>query len=169
MTARVRNVRPAMYPNNRMDRPETQHRTETERAMVDTSVLMPPSQRRSHAAVTIRTWPNPLGSSLELAFEDEVVRDQCECARSADKAFGSSVAKALRGRLADIRAASSIADLIVGRPRPTGKDQLLIDLGASHQLRLCANHPKGAWGPDGQLDWTSVNRVRVLGIEARGD
>ena len=54
--------------------------------------------------------------NLELAFNSRELRSICEHEPTAKDALGAEIAEALRRRLADLRAATSIADLIVGNP-----------------------------------------------------
>ncbi|MDA1036205.1 MAG: hypothetical protein O3B65_04915 [Chloroflexi bacterium] len=76
------------------------------------------------------------------------------------------MARALRGRLADLDAASSVSDLAVGHPRQVvGKiDAMAIDLAEGYQIVFCANHPKRPLTASGDLDWSKVGRVRTLDI-----
>ena len=104
---------------------------------------------------------------LELAFNDLSLRTICEDEAHAGNELGPNVAKALKRRLADLRAATSVKDLVVGRPRElAGTDkQMFIDVGDDHQLVFCANHPKNPLTGTGELDWLKVSRIKVLRIE----
>ena len=102
--------------------------------------------------------------NLELAFESKELRSICEHEATAKDALGGEIAEALRRRLADLRAATSIADLIVGNPHTveTGSiDYLVIDLCSRHQIVLEANHPETPLTDSGQLDWPKVSRIKV--------
>ena len=77
------------------------------------------------------------------------------------------MSKTLKRRLADLRAATSINDLIVGRPRTvdTGSDSFLeIDLTAERRIVLKANHPKNPLTCSGKLDWANVTRIKIIHI-----
>ena len=105
---------------------------------------------------------------LQLAFHSRSLRTICESEARAKRELEPSVADALQHRLADLRAATSIKDLVVGRPRPLDdgeKQNMVVDLCDSHRLVFCANHPKNPLAESGKLDWQSVSRVKVLRIE----
>jgi hypothetical protein len=105
-----------------------------------------------------------------LAFEIEELRTICEDSDFATKRFGAAVASQLRGRLADVRAAMSSADLLVGNPRFSGQrsEYLTIDLGPEEFMVWTANHVTAKLDANGQVDWTRVTRVRLLNIEVAG-
>ena len=81
--------------------------------------------------------------------------------------LGTRVAEFLKRRLADLRAATSVDDLVAGRPRALeGTDQLMVvDLCDGHRMVFCANHPKNPMTESGELDWARVSRVKILRIE----
>ena len=91
-----------------------------------------------------------------------------ESETNAQHELGTTVADALKHRLADLRAATSIYDIVAGRPRllDAGNDQhLIIDLGSSHSIVLGANHPNNPLTEDGRLNWAGISRVKLLRIE----
>ena len=118
-----------------------------------------PSHRRRLLSTT-----NP--SNVELAFETKLLRDQCERRELAEAEFGMTVAKTLRNRLADIRAAQTLTDLIAGRPRwvdPLRKT-LTVDLTDRYRMVLSVNHPVlGNRSP--RLSADNIHRVKLLRIE----
>jgi len=115
-------------------------------------------------------WAAPegrVGSPLELAFESKELRDICENDAEAKHRLGDSVAEMLRHRLADLDAAISPKDLLVGQPRlGTDAETMVIDLCEGHRLVFTANHPNNPTTPNGELDWNRVRRIRILGIES---
>jgi hypothetical protein len=102
-----------------------------------------------------------------LAFETEELRTICEDPDVATTRLGAAIASQLRGRLADIRAATSISDLLVGNPRLSGScsENLSIDLDPEVYMVWTANHVTARTQPDGHIDWSRVSRVRLLKIE----
>jgi len=104
-----------------------------------------------------------------VAFETERLRTICEDPAVAVKALGASTAANLRGRLADIRAATKIEDLLVGRPRLSGQsdEYLIISLGEERNMVWTPNHVTARTMADGKTDWTRVTRVRLLRLEVR--
>ena len=77
------------------------------------------------------------------------------------------MAETLRHRLADIQAATSIADLVIGNPHilESGETQsLIIELCDEHFLACEANHPKNPLTELRTLDWTRVSRLKIIQI-----
>jgi hypothetical protein len=56
-------------------------------------------------------------TALELAFESKALLTLCESESRACSELGADVAESLKHRLADLRAARTATDLLVGRPR----------------------------------------------------
>lgn len=108
---------------------------------------------------------------MELAFETRNLRAVCENEQAAIEAWGKPSADALKRRLSDLRAASAMSDIIVGRPRPmAGSDHnVVLDLCKSMQLVFCANHVKIPLDGNGKVDWMRVSRIRILRIETIHD
>jgi proteic killer suppression protein len=104
---------------------------------------------------------------LELAFDTKVLRTICESEAHARRELGSHVAEALKHRLADLRAATSPKDLVAGRPRELAtksQRRMALDLSDGLSIVFCANHPKAPLTAGGDLDWSRVNRVKILRI-----
>jgi len=105
---------------------------------------------------------------LELAFRTRALRETCEDRELAAAEFGDEVAAELVRRLADLRAATSIRDIVAGDPRIDG-DRIEIRLGERHALDLVANHVKNPLGTGGQIEWSQVVRLRVMGVSERAE
>jgi hypothetical protein len=103
---------------------------------------------------------------VELAFHTQALRAVCEDADRASSEFGEDVATALRHRLADLRAAVSLNDVVVGSPNVSG-EHVSVEVGKSHELYLVANHVRKPLASDGSLDWRRVRRLRVLEVRRR--
>ncbi len=109
---------------------------------------------------------------MELAFESRTLRTVCESETSAQRELGPTVAEVLKHRLADLRAATSINDLVAGNPRLSdgGDDQhLIIDLASGYNIVLGANHPKNPLTEAGRLNWAMISRVKLLWIGSNHD
>jgi hypothetical protein len=100
---------------------------------------------------------------VELAFDSKSLRDICENEDQAEVELGAGVAEALKHRLADLRAAKSPRDLLVGQPRVVadGKEMIL-DLCDGRRMVFKPNHPMTDTNPP---NWDRVNRVKILRIE----
>ena len=104
---------------------------------------------------------------MELAFDSRALRTICESETAARRDLGTKVAETLKHRLGDLRAATSIHELLVGRPRllDASNEQMVIDLCDGYEIVFSANHPKKPLTDDGTLDWTKVSRVKILRID----
>ena len=104
---------------------------------------------------------------MELAFESEFIRQICEDMAMAKLELGDTVAETLTHRLADLHAAGSICDLIVGNCRildAGGMQRVYIDLPQGYRMVLTANHPRMSLVEHGDIDWASVTRIKILQI-----
>lgn len=104
---------------------------------------------------------------MELAFDSKALRTVCESETVAKRKLGTKVAETLKHRLGDLRAATSINDVIVGQPRllDAANEQMVLDLGEGYRMIFCPNHPKKPVSETGTLDWTKVSRVRILRVD----
>ena len=104
---------------------------------------------------------------MELSFESKGLRRICENQDVAKLKLGEAVSEALRRRLADLRAAKSIYDIVVGRCRfEDAKDEqiVIIDLLEDNRLVFVANHPRNPALTDGSLDWSAITRIKIIQI-----
>jgi hypothetical protein len=121
----------------------------------------------SSATARARTAQFTRTVNLDLAFHSEHLRDICEKYAVAKRELGEDTAAALIGRLADLRSAASIYELPAGQPRlllDASEPTVVVDLTPGQQLSFCANHTKKPLTEQGELDWTRVSRIRILGI-----
>ena len=103
---------------------------------------------------------------MELAFDSKSIRTICENEAQAKLELGASVAEVLKHRLADMRAARSPKDLVVGRPRIGADGQhMVIDLSDGHRIIFKPNHVNSPLTKTGELDWAKVSRIKILRIE----
>lgn len=105
---------------------------------------------------------------MELAFNDKHLRTICENEDDAKKELGETVAEILKHRLADLRAATHVKDLIAGQPRRLTDDEsdnMALNLRDDHFIVFTANHVNNPTNDLGELDWESVTRIKVLRIE----
>lgn len=103
---------------------------------------------------------------MELAFGTPDLRRVCESDTEARKCFPGGTAGQLQDRLADMRAAASVSDLIAGRPtldaRPPG--QIRFGLEGGYELVCVGNHPRPPVTDEGQVDFSRIRRVKVVRI-----
>ena len=103
---------------------------------------------------------------MDLAFEDEQLRAVCVKRGRALSVHGPDVAHELNKRLADIRAAETALDLIVGKRIVTngGGEAMHVALANGFELILVANHVQNPIVASGKIDWGKIVRVKVLEI-----
>jgi proteic killer suppression protein len=107
-------------------------------------------------------------TALQLAFATKSLRQLCESEAIAKRKLGVSVAEKLKRRLADLRAATSIKDLVVGRPHEVAGDSyshLALELCEGSRLVFSANHNTVPVLKSGGVDWSKVRRVKIQKIE----
>lgn len=104
---------------------------------------------------------------MELAFESKWLRSICESESEAEREFGLTISQVLKRRLADLRAATSTTDLIVGKPRILDNEQMIIELSDGYQVVFRANHPDNPVLESGRIDWQRVSRIKIMCIEGR--
>lgn len=105
---------------------------------------------------------------MQIAFGSRELRTLCEDEARASEELGEVRARALKNRLADLRAAVVAPELPAGRPRRLdGADSNLIalDLADGWRLVFAANHKRNPITESGSVDWEKVSRVKILRIE----
>jgi hypothetical protein len=106
---------------------------------------------------------------LEIAFATSQLRFLCENAAKAKRELGKSTADALQRRLADLRAASSIQDLVAGAPTRLSDDmELSVQLADSGMLRIRSAHKETPVNPQGNVDWLRVSRIKIMEVRKNG-
>ena len=106
---------------------------------------------------------------MHIGFEQQEFRELCRNEGSAIAALGPGVAEVLFARLADIRAAETLAELIVGNPRvdPNDASTYLLDLRDYGTLRFRTIAPKGRKTESERTNPARVSRILVVAFEAR--
>jgi toxin HigB-1 len=104
---------------------------------------------------------------MKIVFKNKALKDLCEQAKLAQRKLGQEMARKLRARLADLCAASSVAELSAGRPHPlTGNraGEFALDLVHPQRLVFEAAHDPVPQTADGGTDWHRVTRVCIIWI-----
>ena len=157
------------YTSLGLARPMLHRLTSTRRAcnvQLQSAVLCVSPVTRIELCNRHRPSPTTSPFNVELAFATRELRSQCERQDLAEAEFGTMVAKTLRNRLADLRAARTLTDLIAGNPRWIDEDPktLAVDLTAGYRMLLGVNHPalrkRSPHLPD-----EIIHRVKILRIE----
>ena len=104
---------------------------------------------------------------MELSFETRDLRRTCESEVKANQRYGDEVAGALRRRLADLRAAATVHDLVAGVSDAVTDEPGIrfVELGSGYRMIVAANHPKNPETSTGEVDWERVRRVKIIEIE----
>ncbi len=99
---------------------------------------------------------------MELAFATKALRSLSEDHDSAVGKFGEKAAADLRARIADLRAADSVADIVAGSPQFFDDDpRMTISVLDTIEIVLRPNHVKMPRLAEGGVDWHHVRRLRI--------
>lgn len=106
---------------------------------------------------------------MEISFASERTKATCESEKALKRAHGQGCAKKVMARLSDLAAATSLETMrnLPGRChelKGQRDGQLAIDLPDGKRLLLepAADPPPAK--PDGGLDWSRVDSIRILEI-----
>ena len=109
------------------------------------------------------------GFQLAITFATSALRELCSIVTKAKRELGETAAAVLIRRVADLRAASTICDLVAGNPTqlevPTDWSIGLADGFLLHIRCAERNPPLDAHG---NIDWTYVSRFKVMGVSKNG-
>jgi proteic killer suppression protein len=104
---------------------------------------------------------------MEIDFKNKKIRNVCEQKSSAKSKRGSPLAKKIERRMADLKAADSVNDLVAGNPHPLKGDragQFALRLHGGKRLVFEPNHHPIARLKDGSIDWSNVTKVLIVEI-----
>ena len=104
---------------------------------------------------------------MEIAFAEKHLRKMCENQSYASQKLGTSVAGKLQARLADLEAAVTVDDLIVGAPQKLSGElegQIKIELSEDRVMILCANEDPLPRKKSGVINWKFVTRLKLLHV-----
>lgn len=107
--------------------------------------------------------------AIEIAFLSKSLRAICTSEIVAQEKLNANVARKLKARLADLRAANSVNDLIAGNPRELEGNypsRFAVDLCDGYHLIFCSNHNSTPLAGADMVDWSKVSRIKILNIGA---
>jgi hypothetical protein len=106
---------------------------------------------------------------VEIAFASRAVRKICENDNAAEGLLGANLARKLRARLADLKAASTVREspFRLRKMRNRGATEIAIDLSSLASVVFCANHATCPRTLKGSVDWSRVERIKIVQIENR--
>lgn len=103
-----------------------------------------------------------------ISFNNKKIRAICEEEEIAFEEFSEQVVVKLQDRLADIAAANNVLDIIIGNPIEIKIDNIScykVDLTSNYILTFTANNTNIPKLENGNVDWSKVNRVKILEIK----
>lgn len=104
-----------------------------------------------------------------MAFSTKALRALCEHEEKAVRELGAKVAARLKRRIADVRAATCVKDLILGKPHELThygiEVHFSVDLCDGFQIVFCANHKVVPLLESGDVDWGEVSRIKIVAVE----
>ena len=99
-----------------------------------------------------------------------MLRNVCESDQKAKQKLGRTVAEQLKRRVADLRAAATIEDLVAAPPHALdGSANLALNLCDGWRVVFAANHTRVPTVGSGAIDWSAVSRIRIVRIEHVGE
>lgn len=98
---------------------------------------------------------------MYISYNSENLQEICNKSSSAIDALGEERALFLQARLADIQASDTVFDLPLGERSITNNDCTL-KYKNSFSIRLTPNY--GPLGAGQAYDWTTVRRVKIMGV-----
>lgn len=104
---------------------------------------------------------------MQLEYLDDNIRLCCLEPKKAVKALGTDAAKKLRTRLSDLKAASSVSELVAGRPHPykgTNERRFSLDLAGGKRLLFIPTANPPPVKNDGGIDWRLVKEITIVFI-----
>lgn len=107
---------------------------------------------------------------MTVSFEDKQIREICEDQYIAESEIGFSSSIKLHDRLADIVAASSINDLIVGNLKEIqDKNGVIykIDICELYELVFKSNHIPTQTIVTGPIERININKIKILAIQKK--
>lgn len=104
---------------------------------------------------------------MELSFVSQNVRVLCENEENAKEILGAPLALTLKSRLADMRAAMFVSELIAGLPGKVNYEGIpayKVDLTIQERIIFCCAHNNIPKLTDGSIDWHQVSRIKLITI-----
>lgn len=102
---------------------------------------------------------------MEITFSNAKLQKLCEQQDLAQRKLGKQCARKLRSRLSDLTAATSVQELVAGRPHPLKGNrvgQFAVDLEGGKRLVFePANNPI-PHKEDGGIDWPKITKVCIV-------
>lgn len=102
---------------------------------------------------------------LHITFLDDSLRQLCESRVAAERALGNQAARRLRSRLADLRAAGKISEVVTGRRIKPQSGRISFVLSQSHELVLEPAMKKNKTAQKVEADLDATDSFRVIEVK----
>ena len=107
---------------------------------------------------------------MEVSFATKSMQKRCSEEKAMQKQWGKNLARRLRQRLMELRAAATLQDICRTPParchelKGNRKGQLSVDLEHPYRLIFKPDRSPVPRRKDGGLDWDSVTKVLVIEV-----
>ncbi len=104
---------------------------------------------------------------MDIAFSSPDLQALCEQQRLMTKQLGDNCSRKLRTRIADIRAAATVAELTAGHPHPLKGDragEFALDLHGGKRLVFEPANIPVPKHEDNSISWDLVTKIRIVFI-----
>lgn len=105
---------------------------------------------------------------MEISFNTQELRELCENRDYADNQLGVDTANILRRRIADVRAATKITDILLGNPSVftfNGEQRFQLELEHFGVLSFEPNHIRNLSEQGETIEWDTVSRLKLVDVE----
>ncbi len=108
---------------------------------------------------------------MDIHFRTKKLQKHCSKARDMERAYGKDMAKRLKQRLAELKAAAALSDVSHLPPARlhelTGnlKDHFSVDLGHPYRLLFVPDHDPVPRNTQGGIDRDAVTAILIVNIK----
>lgn len=104
---------------------------------------------------------------MKISFLHADIEALCKQSKLATRKLGAESAKKLQRRQNELFAASTVAELVAGRPHPLEGDragQFSVDLHKGCRLILKSTQQPPPAKADGSIDWAQVDEITIIEV-----
>lgn len=101
---------------------------------------------------------------MHVGFSSKALRDICEQRKLAVRRFGQEDAELIMHRLADLDAAQTIEDLVIGFVLVPNVLLQQIIVRPALVISFTSNHLRTPMTSTGTVDWSRVTRIKILKV-----
>jgi hypothetical protein len=101
---------------------------------------------------------------LYVRFASAELREICERIEVAQPRLGPAAARRLRARLSDLRAATVITEIKVGRPKINRQGRVVFHLSDEHRIVLVPAVKPFPRDTRKEIDWSAIDLFEIVEI-----